>query len=145
MITIKGKGIVPGRARAPVLVSRSPINFVAAHTKPLNALFPSWFLDPHHELYRKDLQGTIVAFPSCIGSTWTGIVIPRLMRRKNSPAGFVVRQTDPLLVAGLVLSAVWYHRTIPVVQCEDDDLLEKISGHGPVEIDGDTGEIFVEV
>lgn len=145
MIAIKGRGVVGGSGRGQAMVTRMPINFTAAHTKPRN-LIPgkmSEVQDRHHEFYRKNIKGKVLVFPACIGSTYTGMVLLELMYRRIAPAAIVVQAVDSLLVSGVVLADVWFGRGIPVVEYGSEDLFDKIHTGDSVEVSGDTGEIKV--
>jgi len=68
-------------------------------------------------------------------------VLLDLVSRGTGPAAVIVQRADPLLVAGLVLSEVWYQRTIPLVEYPGDDIFDAIARGDAVEVNGETGEI----
>lgn len=145
MTIIKGKGVVSGTGRGNAMVTKQPMNFTAAFTKPKN-LIPgklSYIMDRHHELYGKDVKGKVMVIPSCIGSTYTGMVLLELMYRGVAPAGIVVQAADPLLVSGPILADVWFKKGVPVVEYPGDDLWDKITPGATLEINGDSGEIKI--
>ena len=143
MTTLQGRGMVSGKARGPALVTRQPMNFTAAFTKPINIILRPSIQDRHHDLYRKSVKDKVLVFPACIGSTYTGMVLTQLMHDGHAPAAMVVQSADPLLVSGSVLAEVWFQRGIPVVEYDGEDLSEKIRNGDQVEVDGNTGEIKV--
>ncbi|AFV00308.1 aconitase X swivel domain-containing protein [Simiduia agarivorans] len=114
---IQGRVILAGNAKGPALVTDQPINFTAAHCKPANLLpgKKSRMHDRHHPLYRAESRGKILVFPSCIGSTHTGLVLLDLVSQGIGPAGLIVGEADSLLVSGVTLSAVWFERSIPII------------------------------
>ena len=145
MSTMQGRGLIGGRAKGPALVTSMAMNFTAAFTKPVNAI-PSRraeIRDRHHELFRKNVKDTVLVFPACIGSTFTGMVLLELMVQGHAPAAMIVRSADPLLVSGPVLADVWFGRPGPVVECDREDLFERIRTGDLVEVDGDAGTIVV--
>lgn len=145
MTTLKCKTVIGGRARGKAMVTRQPINFTAAMCKVPNML-PSKraeIRDSHHELFRKNIADRVLVFPSCIGSTHTGLVLLDLVSMGRGPAALVVQRNDSLLISGVVLSDVWFDRRIPVVEYEDDDLYELIEDGADVTVDGDASEIRV--
>jgi predicted aconitase with swiveling domain len=142
---LQGKPVLPGKGAGSALVTREPINFTAALTKIANVL-PSRraeLRDEHHPLFGKSIAGRVLVFPSCIGSTHTGLVLLDLVSKGRGPAALVVQHCDSLLVSGIVLSDVWFHRGIPIVEYRNDDLFARIVDEDHLEVDGATGEILV--
>ena len=126
MTTLTGKSIIDGQASGPALISRQPFNFTAALTKPVNVLRHkrSEIGDKHHDLCGEDVKGKVMILPSCIGSTHTGLVLLDLVSRETGPAAVIVGTADSLLVSGVILSEVWFDRSIPIVELHDDKLFE---------------------
>ncbi len=138
--------IIDGRCDAPALVTRQPINFPAALCKVLN-LLPARraeIRDEHHELFGQNIDGTVLVFPSCIGSTYTGMVVLELISRGRGPAALIVQKADPLLVSGVVLSDVWYQKSIPVLEYRGEDLFDVLRTGDGVRIEYGAGDIVVE-
>ena len=143
MTIMKCKTVIGGVARGAAMVTRQPINFTAAMCKVPNML-PSKraeIRDSHHELFKQNIAGKVLVFPSCIGSTHTGLVLLDLVSMGRGPAALVVQHNDSLLISGVVLSDVWFDRRIPIVEYQDDDLYELVRDGVEVEVDGDAGEI----
>ncbi len=137
--------MVGGHGAGKALVTRMPINFTAALSKPEN-LMPSRraeIRDRLHELFGQNLAGSVLVFPACIGSTYTGMVLMQVMTENKGPAAIIVQSADPLLVSGAVLAEVWFGKGVPVVEYPSGDLFEKIKTGNSVEVDGKTGEIAV--
>ena len=141
MTIFKGRGITRGKASGEALVTSMPMNFTAAHTKLRNFFNLSEVQDRHHELFRQRIAGKILFLPTCVGSTYTGVVLLELMYRQASPLAIVVQEANPLLVSGAVLADVWFHRGIPVVEYWEPDLNEAICNQDHVDVDADSGEI----
>lgn len=145
MNTIKGKPVVGGKGAGQALVTMQPINFTSSFTKPLNMLppFRSSIQDRTHELYRKKVKGTVLVFPACVGSTYTGMMLMQIMHDDAAPAAMIVQDADSLLTSGSVLGNVWFGKGTPIVEYKPDDLFEKIKNGDRVEVDGSTGEIKI--
>lgn len=146
MKTVRGRGIIGGKAAGFALITREPVNFTAAFSKKQNILFPwlwSTINDHHHELFKKKIKDTIFIYPATIGSTGTGMVLLELITRGQSPAGIIVERMDTLMVAGPVLAEIWFGKLMPVVEYGGEDLLASIHNDDRVELDGDTGEIRI--
>ena len=145
MKLLQGRGIIKGRARGPALISRTPINFTASLTK-LQNLLPgrrAEIQDRHHELYRQNVKGTVLVFPACIGSTYTGMVLLEIMYRRATPVAMIVQEADSLLVSGSTIAETWFGCGIPIVEFPSDDLYDEIKTGDTVEVDGATGEIRI--
>lgn len=145
MTALRGTGVVAGGGAGPALITRMPINFTAAFTKPRN-LIPRWravICDRHHDLFGKRVTGAVLVYPACIGSTFTGMVLMQLMREGKGPAAMIVQHADSLLVSGAVLAEVWFDAGVPVVEYRSEDLFAQIATGQRVAVDGATGEIRV--
>jgi predicted aconitase with swiveling domain len=145
MTTLAARTIVGGRASGPALVTRQPINFTAAMCKVPNML-PSKraeIRDAHHELFRENVAGKVLVFPTCIGSTHTGLVLLDLVSLGRGPAALVVQHCDSLLISGVVLSEVWFERAIPILEYPADDLYDHVRTGMHVEVDGERGSVVV--
>ena len=146
MINLLAKVVIDGACDARALVTREPINFTAALCKLPN-LWPSKrgvSQDEHHELFGQDLTGKALVFPSCIGSTYTGLVLLELVRSERGPAALVVQKADPLLVSGVVLSEVWYGQSIPVLEHSENNLFHAIHTGDRILIEPGSDKIGVE-
>jgi len=142
-----GKSYVGGKGAGPALATASPFSITASFSKPVNML--PWrrgeIMDRHHDLFGKNLDGTVFIFPACIGSTYTGMMLMELLRTGHGPAAIVVGQADSLLVSGVVLAEVWFGKGIPVVEYDTEDLMGKVKTGEMIEVDGDTGTIKIAV
>ena len=118
-----------GSADAPAVVSNMPINFPAAFLKALNILTvqTSEVRDPNHDLFRTNVAGKALVFPTCIGSTYTGLVLLELIKNGHAPAIIVVSLADPLLVSGAVLARIWYNLDLPILEVVDRRDLGRIA------------------
>ena len=145
MKILKGKPVVKGRASGPALITKMPMNFTASFTKPKN-LMPFWrslVQDNRHDLFNKNIKGSVLVYPATIGSTYTGMILLELMNQGAGPAAIIVQNVDPLMAAGPILADVWFGKGIPVIEYPSEDILNTISTGAMVEVNGDTGEIFV--
>lgn len=143
--TLAGRPVLAGVARGPALVTRHAINFTAAMCKPGNLLpgRKALFLDRHHELYKSYLDGVVLVFPACIGSTHTGLVLLDLVATGKGPAALLVQDADSLLVSGVALAETWYERSIPIVEVPGEALFKFIRSGDSIIVDMD-GTITVD-
>jgi predicted aconitase with swiveling domain len=145
MKILKGKPVVKGRASGPALITKMPMNFTASFTKPKN-LMPFWrslVQDNRHDLFNKNIKGSVFVYPATIGSTYTGMILLELMNQGAGPAAIIVQNVDPLMAAGPILADVWFGKGIPVIEYPSEDIFDTIRTGALVEVNGFTGEIFV--
>ena len=146
MKKLQGRGITGKKASGQAMITREPMNFTAALSKPQNFLIP-WLghqvNDRHHELYKKLLKNKIFIYPATIGSTGTGMFILELIYQGNNPAAIIVGNADTLMVSGSILSEVWFGRGIPIVEYPGEDIYDLIHDGDQVQVDGESGEIVV--
>jgi predicted aconitase with swiveling domain len=100
--------------------------------------------DEHHDLFGQNIADTALVFPSCVGSTYTGLVLLELVSRGRAPAALVVQKADPLLTSGIIVSDVWYEKSIPVLEHPGEDVFDAIRTGDRVRIESGVGEIFIE-
>lgn len=145
MTTFKGNPVVQGRATGPALFTDKAVNFTAAFTKPENLIpgHKAVVRDRHHPWFKQDVHGKVLIIPTAIGSTHTGLVLLDLVRLEKGPVAMVVDMADSLLVSGVVLSEVWYGRSIPIVEYPTQELRDLARDGATVEVNGDTGEIVL--
>jgi len=145
MQKLTGDIVVKGVGSGQALVTQKPINFAAA-LAGVSSIIPGKrgvIQDRQHELFQKNIKGKVLVFPTCIGSTFTGMVLMQLMYKKEAPAAMIIQNADSLLVAGVILAEVWFNCGIPVVEYREKDLYDKILTGDTVEVNGDTGEIRI--
>jgi predicted aconitase with swiveling domain len=145
MILLQGKGVVSGQGRGPALVTRMPVNFAAAFAG-ITSIIPgkrAVVQDRHHEFFKKNLRDTVLVFPTCTGSTFTGMVLMQVMHDREAPAAMIVQDADSLMISGTILAEIWFKRGIPVVEYMPQDLFDKIHTGDIVEVRGNTGEIKI--
>jgi hypothetical protein len=145
MQKLTGNVVVKGVGSGQALVTQEPINFAAA-LAGVSSIIPGKrgvIQDRQHELFQKNIKGKVLVFPTCIGSTFTGMVLMQLMYKKEAPAAMIIQNADSLLVSGVILAEVWFNCGIPVVEYRGKDLYDKILTGDTVEVNGDTGEIRI--
>lgn len=117
-----GRVVVPGTVRAHAIVTRHPLNFLAAYNKNLVYKWRRGKIsDKEHPLHGTDLRAAVLFMPCSIGSTSGGMFLLEAIRAGIAPRGIVVETADPLLVAGGVLATTWLdpaeHALPPILEC----------------------------
>jgi uncharacterized protein len=130
--TIRGRGIVQGRAAGPALVAKEPISFlgdVDIRTGTVVGDLPS--------VRGQSLAGKVLVFPVSIGSAGAWRFLYQLFRHGTHPVALVCRDLpDPSVVQGAILAG------IPIVCEPEEDVLALIADGDRVEVDG-SGTIVV--
>ncbi|WND02929.1 DUF126 domain-containing protein [Temperatibacter marinus] len=146
MTTLPGKIIINGSASGKAIVTQQPINFTGAMCNAQNLLpgKKAVIYDQHHDLYKASTEGKILVFPSCIGSTHTGLVLLDLVSEGIGPAGMIVQSADSLLVSGIVLADVWFEKTIPIIEYSGSDLFDHIQSGQRLTLEDKTGNILID-
>jgi predicted aconitase with swiveling domain len=132
--TIRGRGIVKGRAVGAALVAREPISFlgdVDIRTGEIVGNLPS--------VRGRSLAGKVLVFPASIGSAGAWRFLYQLYRHGTHPVALVCGNLpDPSVVQGAILAG------IPIVSEPEVDVLTAIADGDrvEVEVDGD-GRLLV--
>lgn len=132
MIELVGRGIVPGRGRAPALVTREPISGFGGIDVATGTV-----IEPRHELFGQCFTGRVLVFPGAKGSSgWSGFFqSTRLMG--TAPAALVFDVITTKAVLGAIVTRV------PTVVQAAPAPVDTIRTGDLVEVDGDTGRIVV--
>lgn len=101
--------LVDGHGDGPVLATQQNISFWGG-VDPTDGRI----IDPRHEFFGRSITGTVLAFPYGKGSAAAPMVLLELARQKTGPAAIINVDTDPLLVAGPIISKHFYGFTFPV-------------------------------
>ncbi|MFQ6097013.1 MAG: aconitase X swivel domain-containing protein [Armatimonadota bacterium] len=137
---ITARIIVRGRAEAEAVVSRQPLNYLAAMQAPfIWRHLRGRISDPAHDLAGRKTAGRILVVPSCVGSTAGALLLVEMIACHTAPAGIIVESTDPLIAAGGIISDEWFGRGIPIADEPDEDVFEQITTGDRVLLDA-TGE-----
>jgi len=132
---INCKPLVAGYGRGKILVTHQSISFWGG-VDPATGMI----VDPRHELFEKSITGKVLAFPYGKGSAAAPLVFLELAKQGTAPAAIINLETDPLLVAGPIISKHFYSRTIPVVTLSGEQFPLLKNGMHAV-IDGNKGKI----
>jgi predicted aconitase with swiveling domain len=97
-------------------------------------------IDPRHELFDQSITAKVLAFPYGKGSTGAPLVLLELVKQGTAPAAIINIETDPLLVAGPIISKHFYGTAIPVVAL-DRAAFDRLQTGQAATIDGVKGEV----
>lgn len=135
---VKCKPLVAGRGRGKILSTLQSISFWGG-VDPANGMI----IDPRHELFDQSITGKVLAFPYGKGSAAAPLVLLELAKQATAPAAIINIETDPLLVAGPIISKHFYGRSIPVVALARAAFARLQTGQTAT-VDGVKGEIVID-
>jgi len=132
VITIRGRGVVPGTVEGEALVSHEPISGWGG-IDPARGVI----IEPRHELFGQCFTGKILVFPSAKGSSgWSGFFqSTRLLG--TAPIGMIFTRLSAKSALGAVVTRV------PAVTDLDADPCELIKTGDWVRVDADRGVVLV--
>lgn len=131
---LRGHGVVEGVAEGEAIVTRQAFAF-SHGIDPKTGIVT----DPRHELKGQSLAGRILIYPHGRGSTTGDLWMLELARCGKSPAAIMNVETDPITVAGSVLSRLTYGVTIPIIEKLDRNPLDVIETGDYIRVDANRG------
>ena len=139
MVTIvKCRSLVEGYGRGKILTTQQDISFwggVDPHT--------GLIIDPRHELFDQSITGKVLAFPFGKGSAAAPLVLLELVKQGTAPVALINIETDPLLVAGPIISKHFYGTTLPVVAMSQT-AFDQLQTDVYAVVDGVKGEVVID-
>ena len=134
---VKCRPLVAGHGRGKILITQQNISFWGG-VDPLNGMI----IDPRHELFDQSIPGRILAFPYGKGSAAAPLVLLELAKQTTAPAAIINIETDPLLVAGPIISKHFYGTSFPVVALARA-AFDRLQTGQAATVDGVKGEIVI--
>jgi predicted aconitase with swiveling domain len=134
---VKCRPLVAGHGCGKILITQQNISFWGG-VDPANGMI----IDPRHELFDQSITGKILAFPYGKGSAAAPLVLLELAKQSTAPAAIINIETDPLLVAGPIISKHFYGTSIPVVALARAGFDRLQTGQAAT-VDGVKGEIVI--
>ncbi|MBW3592845.1 MAG: DUF126 domain-containing protein [Actinobacteria bacterium] len=122
-MTVRGRPLLPGAARAEAFVLDEPLSFWGGFESGSGRI-----VDRRHPQCGEALTGRIVAMPSGRGSSSSSSVLAESVRVGTAPAGVLLREADEIVVLGLLVAQELYGRTVPVVVLDEDAYVSLASG-----------------
>ena len=135
---LRGHGVVEGVAEGEAIVTRQAFAF-SHGVDPKTGIVT----DLRHELKGQSLAGRILIYPQGRGSTTGDLWMLELARCGKSPAAIINVETDPITVAGSVLSKLIYGTTIPIIEKLEKNPLDTIETGDYILVDANRGTVEV--
>lgn len=135
---LKCRSLVAGHGRGEILTTRQSISFWGG-VDPHNGKI----IDPRHELFDQSITAKILAFPYGKGSAAAPLVLLELAKQATAPAAIINIETDPLLVAGPIISKHFYGTAIPVVALART-AFDRLQTGRVATVDGVEGQVVID-
>jgi predicted aconitase with swiveling domain len=137
-IILKGRGLVGGVVEGEALVSTESL--VWSHgVDPASGRID----DVRVAVYGESVRGKVLVYPLGKGSTSGATWMLETTRCGNAPAAIINRETELIILTGVLLSKALYDVNIPVVDRLDQNPDETIESGDWVRIDGTQGIVEV--
>ena len=104
------KILVSGKVEGIVLKSQCPINFLGTVDKKTGIIS-----DKNHDLFEKSLKGTILVFPTGIGSSVGAYTIYSIKSNNSAPLAMICQKADLTVATGCALT------NIPLIIVSNDE------------------------
>ncbi len=104
------KILVSGKVEGIVLKSEKPINFLGTVDKKTGIIS-----DENHDLYQKSLRGTVLVFPSGVGSSVGAYTIYSIKSNQTAPLAMICQKVDLTVATGCALA------NIPLITISDEE------------------------
>ncbi len=104
------KILVSGKVNGTVLKSKDPINFLGTVDKKTGIIS-----DKNHDLFDKSLKGTILVFPSGVGSSVGAYTIYSIKSNDVAPLAMICQKADLTVATGCALA------NIPLITITDEE------------------------
>ena len=95
------KVLVAGDVEGTVLKSEDPINFLGTVDKKTGVIS-----DKNHDLYQKSVKGTVLVFPSGVGSSVGAYTIYSIKSNDTAPLAMVCQKADLTVATGCALANI---------------------------------------
>jgi hypothetical protein len=134
--TMKGKGLVPGKAKGEALISQRAFAF-AHGVDPATGRVT----DIRSDIRGSNVRGVVLFYPFGKESTTASSWFLETVRLGNHPAAIVTEEADLSAVTGSVLAEMIYGKEIPVVSGVSRIIYSQIRQRAKVSIDAGQGEV----
>ena len=104
------KILVSGKVEGIVLKSENPINFLGTVDKKTGIVS-----DRNHDLFEKPVKGTILVFPSGVGSSVGAYTIYSIKSNNAAPLAMICQKVDLTVATGCALA------NIPLITISDEE------------------------
>ena len=115
-ITLQGRVVIRGSARAMALVGNEPLSFWGGYDWKTGEI-----VDRRHVLSGAIAKGRILALPLTRGSSTTTAELLEAIRHGTAPAAIITTDTDFFFALAAVVAEELYAASLPLVALERND------------------------
>lgn len=121
--TLHGRPVVPGAAKAQLLVSREPLSFWGGYDQHTGEI-----IDRRHHLSGQMAAGRVLAMPFSRGSSTGTAVLLEAIRNGKAPAAILTAGTDTFFALASIVADEMYAKPIPIVALDEADFAKLEDG-----------------
>jgi len=132
-ITLHGRKVVGGKARAQALVTRQTISGWGGINEREGSV-----IELHHELHGQSFAGKVLVFPGAKGSSGWSAYFHMCRLNGTQPAAMIFTTMTTKVALGAVVTRV------PAITELDGDVFELIETGDFVTVDADAGTVTIE-
>ena len=138
IIVLKGRGLNGGIVEGEALVSTEPLGWVHGVSPSTGKI-----MDVRVKVHGENVKDKILVYPLGKGSTCGSTWMLEATRCGNAPKAIINRETELIILGGVVLSEEMYDIQIPVVDRLDQHPDEVIETGDWVRVNGDEGIVEI--
>jgi hypothetical protein len=129
---MRGRAVIPGRARGQALVSSEPLSFWGGYDSQTGEI-----IDRRHPLSGQFAAGRILALPFTRGSSTTTAILLEAVRAGTAPAAILTTGVEAFFALAAIVADELYGRPVPLVTLTAEDFASLCNGEWlEVEEDG---------
>lgn len=132
VITLRGRRVVGGKARAESLVTTQTISGWGGISEKDGSV-----IELHHELHGQSFAGKVLVFPGAKGSSGWSAYFHMCRLNGTAPAAMLFTRMTTKIALGAVVTRV------PTLTDFDADIFELIDTGDMVEVDADAGLVTI--
>ncbi|MZR14351.1 DUF126 domain-containing protein [Maritimibacter sp. DP07] len=132
VITLRGRRVVGGKARAEALVTTQTISGWGGISEKDGSV-----IELHHELHGQSFAGKVLVFPGAKGSSGWSAYFHMCRLNGTAPAAMLFTRMTTKIALGAVVTRV------PTLTDFDADIFELIDTGDTVEVDADAGLVTI--
>ncbi len=136
----KGRVVIPGTVEGNAVVSRQGLNTLATFTRTILLRSKKAISGDQNnpDIYKKELQESILCLPKTIGSTSAGLVIMTLVDNGAFPSALLFSEpVDSLAAAGVIMADVWVEKSVVTIDSLGDDFLREVKTGDNITVSND--------
>jgi predicted aconitase with swiveling domain len=113
---LRGKAVVPGRARGTALVSSQPLSLWGGLNPETGEI-----IDRRHDRSGATVTGKVFVYPTGKGSSTTSSILMESVKAGTAPAAIINVTADPLSALGAIVADELYGQVVPIVTLSQED------------------------